>query len=167
LHAQQGNTEVVAGMIQALVACDVYRIEPVDVYPEDYEETVLRNVREEEADARPAIANPLGSVAQYDTVLLGSPIWNVRPPMIMSTFARSFDFRGKTIFPFTTFAVSGLGTAVREYTALCPGAAIGSGLAVRGEEVASAGAEIESWLRRIGLLQSSSSSTTSASVSVV
>jgi hypothetical protein len=75
--------------------------------------------------------------------------------MIMSTFAESFDFNGKTIFPLTTYAVSGLGTTVRDYTSSCPGATIGEGLAIRGEEVGGADADVEAWLRRIGLLEDS------------
>jgi len=152
IDLEVGTTEVLAGMISSLIGCDVYRIEPVDRYPDDYEETVARNVREQDADARPAIANSLDSIVRYDVVLLGSPIWNVRAPMIMSTFAESFDFTGKTIVPFTTHAMSGLGTTVRDYAASCPGATIGEGLAVRGEEVREAGAAVESWLQRIGLL---------------
>ena len=70
----------------------------------------------------------------------------------MATFAGRFDFVGKTIFPLVTYAVSGLGTAARDYAAWCPGATIGEGLAVRGEEVRDAGAAVESWLRRINLL---------------
>lgn len=151
-----GNSEVLAGMINRLIGCDVHRIEPADPYPEDYEETRARNVQEQEANARPAIANPLASIEPYDTVLLGSPIWNVRAPMIMSTFVEGFDFTGKTVFPFTTYAVSGLGTTVRDYTASCPGATIGGGLAVQGEKVQdgdpNVGPAVESWLRRIGLL---------------
>jgi len=147
-----GNTGVLAGMISQRIGCDVYRIEPVDPYPNNYDETVARNVREQDANARPAIANPLAAIDSYDMVLLGSPIWNVRAPMIMSTFVERFDFTGKTVFPFTTYAVSGLGTTVRDYAASCPGATIGEGLAVRGEEVRDAGAAVEAWLRRINLL---------------
>jgi flavodoxin len=147
-----GNTEVLAGMIRRLINCDVYRIEAREPYSDDYEETVARNVREQQADTRPAIANPLASIQPYDIVLLGSPIWNVRAPMIMTTFVEGFDFTGKTVFPFTTYAMSGLGTTIRDYTASCPGATLGAGLAVRGEEVRAAGAAVESWLRRIGLL---------------
>ncbi len=147
-----GNTEVLAGMIRQMIRCDVYRIEAVDLYPDDYEETVARNVREQDANARPAIVNPLASIEPYDTLLLGSPIWNVRAPMIMSTFVEGFDFTGKTVMPFTTHAMSGLGTTVRDYTALCPGATIGEGLAVRGEEVQDAGAAVELWLQRTNLL---------------
>ena len=146
-----GNTEVLAGMISQLIGCDVHRIEPVDPYHDDYEETVARNVQEQEANARPAIANPLASISSYDIVLLGSPIWNVRAPLIMSTFVEGVDFTGKTVIPFVTYAVSGLGTTVRDYTASCPGATFGEGLAVRGEEVREAGAAVEAWLRRINL----------------
>jgi len=147
-----GNTQLVAGAISRLIGCDVHRIEAADPYPDAYEPTVERNVREQEADARPTIANPLASIDSYDTVLLGSPIWNVRAPMIMSTFTESLDFTDKTIHPFTTHAMSGLGTTERDYAGSCPGATLGEGLAVRGEEAADAGPAIESWLRRIGLL---------------
>ena len=61
---------------------------------------------------------------------------------------------GKTIFPVTTHAMSGLGTTERDYARSCPGATIGEGLAVRGEEVRDAGPDLESWLRRTGLLRS-------------
>ena len=147
-----GNTQVMAGMISRLIGCDVHRIQAADPYPDDYTATVERNVREQDANARPRVANPLASIERYDTLLLGSPIWNVRPPLIMATFAERFDFSGKAVFPFVTYAVSGLGTAARDYTAWCPGATIGEGLAVRGEEVGDAGAAVESWLRRTGLL---------------
>ncbi|MFG1820113.1 flavodoxin [Kribbella sp. NPDC049174] len=147
-----GNTEVVAGMVRDLIACDVHRIEAADPYPTGYDETVARNVREQNADARPAIANPLPSIDQYDVLLLGSPIWNVRPPMIMATFTDGHDFSGKTVYPFTTHAMSGLGRAVDDYTANCPGSTIGEGLAIQGETVQSARPQVEAWLRRTGLL---------------
>jgi flavodoxin len=147
-----GNTQVVAEMVNDLIACDVHRIEAADPYSTGYDETVARNVREQNDDARPAIANPLPSIDQYDVVLLGSPIWNVRPPMIMSTFTEAHDFGGKRVNPFTTHATSGLGRAVEDYTATCPGATLGEGLAIQGETVRSARPQVESWLRRIGLL---------------
>ncbi|TCO32453.1 flavodoxin [Kribbella steppae] len=147
-----GNTQVVAEMVSDLIACDVYRIEAADPYPTGYDETVARNVREQNDDARPAIANPEPSIDQYDVLLLGSPIWNVRPPMIMSTFTDGHDFTGKTIYPFTTHAMSGLGRAVDDYTAACPGATIGEGLAIQGETVRTARPQVEAWLRRTGLL---------------
>jgi Flavodoxin len=122
-----GNTEVLATMIADLINCDTYRIEASDPYPDGYDVSVERNVAEQDADARPAIADPLASIEPYTIVLLGSPIWNMRPPMIMSTFAQAFDFTGKTVHPFVTYAVSGLGSTQRVYTEACSGARIGEG----------------------------------------
>jgi len=147
-----GNTEVLAGIISRLLGCDVHRIEAADPYPEDYDATVARNVREQEDDARPGITNPLASIDRYDTVLLASPIWNVRAPMIMTTFIEALDFTGKTVHPVITHAMSGLGTTERDYAASCRGASIGEGLAVQGEEVRNASPDVRSWSRRVGLL---------------
>ena len=85
-------------------------------------------------------------------MLLGSPIWNVRPPMIMNTFADSYDFTGKTVHPFVTYAVSGLGSTERVYTEACAGAQISPGLAVQGEEVSQHRDDVETWLRQSRLL---------------
>ncbi len=146
-----GNTQVLAEMIAELVDCDVHRIEAAEAYPDSYDATVARNVTEQDGDERPAIADPPASIDGYQHVLLGSPIWNVRPPMIMSTFADRFDFTGKTVHPFVTYAVSGLGSTERVYAQACAGARIGPGLAVRGEEVTEHRADVEAWLRRAGL----------------
>ena len=113
---------------------------------------MARNVTEQNDDARPGIANPLDSIDGYPTVLLASPIWNVRAPMIMSTFTDAYDFTGKTVLPVVTYAVSGLGSVERDYyAAACPGARIGAGLAVRGEEVSQAREQVRRWLQDTGL----------------
>ena len=140
-------------MIADRLGCDVHGIEAADPYSDDYDDTVQRNVREQNADTRPGIANPLDSIDRYDTILLASPIWNLRAPMIMSTFAERYDFSGKTVLPVTTYAMSGLGNTAEDYAPVCRGARIGSGLAVRGEEARSGGARaVDAWLRRAVLL---------------
>jgi flavodoxin len=146
-----GNTEVLAEKIADRIACDTYRIQAADPYPQDYDATVQRNVREQDTDARPAVEGRLSSLDDYDAILLASPIWNVRAPMIMTTFTEALDFRGRTVHPVTTYAMSGLGTTERDYAASCPGATIAEGLAVRGEEVKGADTEVDAWLRRIEL----------------
>lgn len=146
-----GNTQVVAEMIAASAAVDVYRIQAADPYSYDYEETVARNVREEQDDARPAIAGPLPSLGRYGTVLLGSPVWNVQEPMIMRTFIEGLHWAGKRVHPFVTYAVSGIGNVQRDYARLLPRAAVSDGLAVLGETVRDSRPEVHAWLRRINL----------------
>lgn len=146
-----GNTEVLAGLIRDRIACDVFRIEAVEAYSDSYDDTVARNVREQNEDARPAIAGELPDASDYDTIIVASPIWNVRPPMILSSFVESLEWSGTTLLPVTTHAMSGLGRAVEVYTEAASGASIGDGLAVQGETVADAGPDLDDWLARVGL----------------
>ena len=97
--------------------------------------------------------SPIRSVDDdYDTVLLASPIWNVRAPMIITTFVERYDFSDRTVHPVTTHAMSGLGTTVEDYARSCRGARIGAGLAIRGEQARSARGDVDAWLRRTDLL---------------
>lgn len=149
-----GNTEVLANLIRDRIDCDVYRIEAADPYSDRYDPTVQRNVEEQNSDARPEIANPIPNLADYDAVLLGSPIWNVQPPMIMATFIDAVDLNGKDLRPFVTYAVSGLGSTEFFYRDLNTGATLGEGLAVRGEEVRGprTGEDVDRWLRAADLI---------------
>ena len=147
-----GNTAVLARMMAELVDVDLLEITAAETYPEAYDPTVARNKQEQEDDARPRIAAALPNLAGYDTVLLGSPIWNVRVPMIMRTFVESVDLAGKTVLPFVTYAVSGLGGVVDDYREWLPDSTIGDGLAIRGEDVADARPDAEQWIRAVGLL---------------
>ncbi|MGG5260111.1 flavodoxin [Phycicoccus avicenniae] len=147
-----GNTAVVADIVADLVDVDRFEIRAADPYPESYDDTVRRNVQEQDADARPQIAGSLPDLTGYETVMLGSGVWNVRAPMIMRTFVESVDLDGRTVLPFVTYAVSGLGRVADEYAELLPRSTVGEGLAVRGEEAAGARPDVEDWLRRTGLL---------------
>lgn len=147
-----GNTEVVAQIIQERIDCDIFEIIAADPYPEAYDPTVARNVREQDADARPEIDGELPDLSGYDAVLLGSPIWNVRAPMIMSTFIEARDLTGKRVLPFVTYAVSGLAGVDQDYREALPGSDVADGLAVRGEEAADSGDAVDAWLSENGLL---------------
>jgi flavodoxin len=147
-----GNTQVLAQMISDRIDCDTSPIAAADPYPNAYDPTVARNVEEERDDARPAIASMLPDATGYDIVLLGSPVWNMRAPMIMSTFIESVDLTGMTILPFVTYAVSGMSGIDHDYREALPRSTVRAGLAVQGETVAQAGPSVDAWLRRNGLL---------------
>ena len=104
---------------------------------------------EQDQDARPAIAGRLPTLDSYDTVLLGSPIWNVRPPMIMRTFiVQRRPTAARTSHPFVTYAVSGMGNTIEDYTRLSAQTpSVGEGLAVRGEEARDARNNVSLWVK--------------------
>jgi hypothetical protein len=71
--------------------------------------------------------------------------------MIMTTFVESHDFTGKSVHPFVTYAVSGLGRTEAVYSPSLSGARLQPGLAVQGEEVADHRSDVEVWLDRARL----------------
>ena len=84
----------------------LFRIEPVTPYPEDYTECTEVALEERDSDARPAISSTIDEEAwaEYDTIFIGCPVWWHTTPMIICTFAESYDFAGKTVVPFCTYA---------------------------------------------------------------
>ena len=60
--------------------------------------------KEKEDNARPAIKNKVEDWDSYDTVFIGCPVWWWTAPMIINTFTESYDFKGKTVIPFCTYA---------------------------------------------------------------
>ena len=60
--------------------------------------------KEKEDNARPAIKSKVKDWDSYDTVFIGCPVWWWTAPMIINTFTESYDFKGKTVIPFCTYA---------------------------------------------------------------
>lgn len=148
-----GNTAVVAGFIEDALGCDAYEIVAEEAYPFGYEDTKVRAQQELDDDARPALANAVPDVADYDVILLGCPIWYGSEPMAIRTFLESGDFSGKTIVPFTTHGGSGLGGVVSNYKELVPDATVSSeGLAITGSQASKSKEQIASWLSKLGLM---------------
>jgi len=59
------------------------------------------------------------NIEEYNTIILGYPIWHGEAPRIISTFLESYDFSGKTIIPFCTSHSSGIGSSVDNLHSLC------------------------------------------------
>ena len=66
-------------------------------------------------------------LTQYDTVLIGFPIWWYVAPTIINTFLESYDFSDKKIVLFATSGGSGFGNTVAELKPSAPGAEIVEG----------------------------------------
>lgn len=106
-------------------------------------------MRKQDGDARLAMAEPPPSLDGYDVVLLASPIWNIRPPMIMQTFAEALDFYREDSPPrHDTRHEQPRYRRMRPRRRLPRRATLAEGLAVEGEEVADVGDAVDRWLRR-------------------
>ncbi|WP_347293902.1 flavodoxin [uncultured Duncaniella sp.] len=99
-----GTTRRMAQQVQAITGGDLFEIEPVNPYPTSYTPCTEVALEERDSNARPAIKNSVANRDEYDVVFLGGPVWWHTAPMILHTFAESYDFEGKTVVPFTTYA---------------------------------------------------------------
>lgn len=100
--SKTGNTEEVANQIQSLTDGTLVEIQPVNAYPESYQETVDIAQKELDENARPEIQEIDVDFNDYDTIFLGYPIWWHDAPMVIYTFLENYDLEGKTIIPFCT-----------------------------------------------------------------
>jgi flavodoxin len=148
-----GNTEVIARKIQGLTVSDLFQIETVKPYPEDYTETTRVAQDELRSNARPELTETVADMASYEVIYLGYPNWWGTMPMAVFTFLESYDFSGKTIVPYCTHEGSGLGSSERDIKKLCPTAKVLSGLAIEGGTVGRADNDVANWLRRLSVLE--------------
>lgn len=142
-----GTTEQVAQQAAEILDADLYEIVPEDPYTEEdlaYYTGGRADQEQDDPSARPAISGGVENMSQYDTILLGYPIWHGQAPRIISTFLESYDFAGKTIIPFCTSHSSGVGSSADNLQNLCPNTVTwAEGTRFAG---GTSSEEIESWL---------------------
>lgn len=99
-----GTTARMAEQIAGQTGGTLFRIEPVNPYPTEYTPCTEVALEEKNNNARPAIKNTVENWDDYDVVFIGCPVWWWTTPMIIHTFCESYDFKGKTVVPFCTYA---------------------------------------------------------------
>jgi flavodoxin len=105
-------------------------------------------------------------IEQYDVLFLGFPTWGMQLPPPVKSFLHQYDLNGKTVIPFNTNGGYGPGSSFDTVRGLCPQCTILQGFTTRGgaeisgqllvikdarEEAARK--EVESWLKKIGMLK--------------
>ena len=111
----QGHTEAVAEQIAENLDADIFEIVPADEYTSDdldwtddnsrvtreYEDESLRDVQ--------LVSTEVPNWDDYDTIIIGYPIWWGIAAWPVNTFVEANDFSGKAVIPFCTSSSSGLG----------------------------------------------------------
>lgn len=121
-----GTTEQVAKRLADAIQADVFEIQPVEKYsaPDlDWNDKQSRSTKEmHDKSFRPAVADKVENMEQYDVLYLGFPIWWFVAPTIINTFLECYDLSGKTIVPFATSLGSDMGRTNEELLPSCDGA---------------------------------------------
>ena len=147
-----GNTELTAGKIATMTGGELFKIEPLRMYADNYRACTEEAKQELQSNARPGLKQYLDSLDPYHTIILAYPNWWNTMPMPVWTLLERGGFAGKRILPLCTHEGGGMGASERDLARLCPGAKILPGLALRGSAAGRARAEIEKWLSEGGVL---------------
>ena len=114
-YSAQNHTKSVAEKIAKNLNADIFEIIPEEIYTEDdlnwnnsnsrvsreHEDESLRNIKLKNTN--------VNNWEDYDTVLIGYPIWWGIAAWPVDTFVKANNFDGKKVIPFCTSASSGLG----------------------------------------------------------
>lgn len=143
----KGNSEIVAEYIQKAVGGDLFEVETVKPYSEDYFTCTKEAKAELQQNARPQIKKYIAGLDGYDNIFVGYPNWWGTMPMAMFTFLEHYDLTGKTIIPFCTNKGSGMGSSERDLAKICRGAKMAKGLAIRGTTVKNSENAVAAWAK--------------------
>ena len=167
-----GNTQTVAQHIADILGAEIFRIEAADEYAANPYDDSDRIQDEAYNNRRPDVKTlpDEETIAAYDTILVGSPIWWHQPAMVVCTFLEAYDLSGKVVIPFFTYgATTYLNESMQRIYASTPNSTNipatlpedidpeniqssqndDAGISMPGRSESS----VESWLREIGVIE--------------
>ena len=141
----KGNTEICAEYIKKAVGGDLFEVDTVKSYSDDYMTCTEEAQKELRENARPELKKMLKDISEYDNIFVCGPCWWGTYPCAVFTQLEALDFSGKTVFPLMTHEGSGLSRAPAALKKYCKGATVGRGIAIRGANAVRSEKEIASW----------------------
>ena len=106
-----GVTRKVSEKLASLVGGDLFEIKPVKAYSSedlDWEDKNSRSSLEmTDSKSRPEIENII-DIEDYDTILIGYPIWWGLAPRVINTFIEKVTLDNKKVYLFATSGGSGI-----------------------------------------------------------
>lgn len=150
-YSYGGNTRRIAEKIQKELGADVAEIETIKPYTGSYNDVVDQGQQEVNSGFMPEIKPLEIDLEQYDTVILGTPVWWYTFAPAMKTFLNSGDLSGKKVYPFATNG-GWIGHTFKDFEKMCAGARVLPGLNIRFNEdkQLTPEAEINNWIQNIG-----------------
>lgn len=147
-----GSVEYMAKIIEKNTDADVFEIQPLESYGNDFGTVADRALNEQENGILPELLNHIENLDQYDTIFVGYPVWWYDMPQMMYSFFDEYDFSGKIIIPFNSHGGSGFSGSVQEIAELEPNANVRTdGLTISRTVMASSEENIVNWLDKIGM----------------
>ena len=123
--AESGRTANAAKSLAAAIGADLFEIKPEKPYTSsdlNYMNPLARCNREHITKKQVPVSGTVKNFAEYDTVLIGFPIWYGCAPNVVNTFCKEYDFTGKKVAAFATSGGSGIGKTAEKLKPYVSGA---------------------------------------------
>ena len=149
-YSYGGNTRSVAERVHAKLGGDIAEIRTVEPYTGSYDDVVEQGQEEVNAGFKPAI-QPLGvNVADYDDIVIGTPVWWYTFAPAAKTFLEDNDWTNKNVYPFVTNG-GWLGHTPQDFERACRGAKVERALNIRfdGNRQATPESAVGRWINAI------------------
>lgn len=149
-YSYGGNTRRVAEMIQKETGGDIAEIKTVKPYTGSYNDVVAQGKREIDSGFMPEIEALDINIDDYDTIVLGSPVWWYTFAPAMHSFIKENGLSGKNIYPFATNG-GWIGHTFKDFEKSCVGADVKKGINIRFDEdiLQTSETEIKNWAKLI------------------
>lgn len=149
-YSYGGNTRSIAERIQKKTGGMLAEIKTVIPYTGDYNDIVDQGQREVQQGYEPEICPLDVDLKDFDTIILGTPVWWYTFAPAVKTLLLHSDWNGKHIYPFATNG-GWLGHTLKDIKSACVGATVENGLDIRfdGTDLKTDSAMIDSWIQRI------------------
>ena len=107
-----GVTANVARNIANNIGADTFEIKPKVPYTSAdlnwMDKQSRSSIEMNDKSSRPQIERTVSKLDDYETILIGFPVWWYTLPTIINTFIESLDFNGKILIPFCTSGGTGI-----------------------------------------------------------
>ena len=138
--AESGRTASVAKTLAAAIGADLFEIKPEKPYTSsdlNYMNPLARCNREHITRKNVPVTGTVENFDQYDTVLIGFPIWYGCAPNVVNTFCKDYDFSGKKVAAFATSGGSGIGKTAEKLSPYIKGSVVAEAKMFNGRDTAS------------------------------
>jgi len=119
-----GTTKKLAQKISDTLNADLFEIEPEVPYTSKdlnwMDKTSRSTLEMKNPNSRPKIEKKLDNINDYDTILVGFPIWWYVAPTIINTFLESYSLDGKKVILFATSGGSKFGKTLENLIVSAP-----------------------------------------------
>ncbi|MDO4178305.1 MAG: flavodoxin [Phascolarctobacterium sp.] len=140
-----GNTRRLAQEVKRITGGDIFEIATEQPYPTSYHACVSYAKEERANNIHPALKNPkVTNLQDYDTILIGFPVWWYDAPMAVFSFLDENDLSGKNVAFFATSGGTQLETCMPRLRKALPNSRILEGITANG-------VDIYPWLNGLGL----------------